>query len=109
MTRNLVFNRLRSPARQRLQVVAETPEEVTPATEDPALRSLAAEERQRLEVAVATALEPLEQQAVHLRYVENLSVDAVTRVLQLTNRSGSRTVLRRAERKLKKALGVEAS
>ena len=50
-----------------------------------------------------TALEPDEQEAVWLHYVERVPVDEVNDIMRLENASGARGVLQRARRKLRAA------
>ena len=49
-------------------------------------------------------LTPVEQEALWLRCVERLPVEAITEVLQIADVSGARGVLQRARRKLRAAL-----
>ncbi len=49
-------------------------------------------------------LEPLEQDAIWMRCVEELPVDEITRLLRLEGASGARGVLQSARRKLRQAL-----
>jgi len=68
------------------------------------LNSLRTSERNHiLEEAIAAVLEPLEQEAVRLRYIQYLSQDEITRVLALEG-SGARGLLQRCRRKLKREL-----
>lgn len=69
------------------------------------LQALQQEERaQLLREAAAAVLDPLEQEAVHLRYVENLGQDAITHILRIEERTGARGVLQRCRRKLEREL-----
>jgi RNA polymerase sigma-70 factor (ECF subfamily) len=54
-------------------------------------------------------LEPREQDAVWLRYVENASVDDITRTLGLTAASGARGLLQTAKRKLRSAVAARSA
>jgi len=68
-----------------------------------ALSGMRANERsQLLQEASLAALDELEQETVHLRYVEGMSYQQITELLELPG-SGSRAVLQRCRRKL----GVE--
>lgn len=75
---------------------------------DPAggvLLALRRQEREALLAAAAAAvLDPLEQEAIHLRYVENVEVEQITAILGLTDRSGARGLLQRCRRKLDREL-----
>lgn len=53
---------------------------------------------------IQSELEPDEQQAIWLRCIERMGIDDVTRVMQLENVTGARTVLQRARKKLRAAL-----
>ena len=53
--------------------------------------------------ATAT-LSPLEQEAVHLRYVEGLPQDRITEILGITQASGARGVLQTCRRALTREL-----
>ena len=71
---------------------------------DPAgsvLSALRRQEREELLRASAEAvLDPVEQEAVYLRYTENLPVERITEVLHLETASGARGLLQRCKRKL---------
>lgn len=70
-----------------------------------ALASLRVEERDRLvEEACRAALDPVEQEAIVLRYGMGLGYDEVTEILGLTNPSGARAVLQASRRKLRPEL-----
>lgn len=72
--------------------------------EDPtssALVRLRRQEREELLLAAAEAvLDPVEQEAVYLRYTENLPIDRITDLLEIDVASGARAVLQRCKRKL---------
>jgi len=68
------------------------------------LASLRREEREELVRQAAAALSPLEQEAVHLRYVEDMPQDRITEVLGITQASGARGVLQRCRRVLAREL-----
>lgn len=74
----------------------------------PVLRQMRRQEREALLVeASAAVLDPLEQEAVYLRYVEQLPQDTITEVLGLTGpgqESGARGILQRCRRKLGREL-----
>jgi RNA polymerase sigma-70 factor (ECF subfamily) len=66
--------------------------------------TLRAEERKGLLVQASQAvLDPIEQEAIYLRYVEGLSQDAITELLELPG-TGARGVLQRCRRKLGREL-----
>lgn len=76
-------------------------------TGDPSASVLAGmrrEEREELVRQAAAALSPLEQEAVHLRYVEDMPQDRITEVLGITQASGARGVLQRCRRILAREL-----
>jgi RNA polymerase sigma-70 factor (ECF subfamily) len=64
----------------------------------------AEQDEQWLLTTIRTQLEPDEQQAIWLRCIERMGIDDVTRIMQLENASGARTVLQRARKKLRAAL-----
>jgi len=74
--------------------------------DDPgALKSMRRRERgQLMQEAIKAALDPLEQRAVHLRYVELMSQDDIAEVLGLETASGGRGLLQRCRRKLNREL-----
>lgn len=53
-------------------------------------------------------LEPVEQQALALRCFERMSVDEITRQLELDNATGARGLLQKARRKLRAALAARS-
>lgn len=57
-------------------------------------------EREELVHQAAAALSPLEQEAVHLRYVEGLPQSRITELLGITQSSGARGVLQTCRRVL---------
>jgi RNA polymerase sigma-70 factor (ECF subfamily) len=61
------------------------------------------EEERSLRNLLDTTLDPLEQDAVWLRYFEAMPVDEITRLLGITDASGARGVLQRSRRKLRAA------
>lgn len=72
---------------------------------DPRADAIDAQAEDQRAVGVRRALSVLseeERQAMLLHYESGLSVDEVTEIMGLTNRSGARGVLQRARRKLKK-------
>jgi len=79
---------------------------VEPASEEATvLARLRRQERENLIRAASMAvLDAGEQEAVHLRYVEQVSQDRITDLLDLTEASGARGVLQRCRRKLQREL-----
>lgn len=76
-------------------------------TADPARSALALLRRQAREDLIrdaSAALEPVEQEAIYLRYVEGLGQDEITRILELENASGARGLLVRCRRKLRREI-----
>ncbi len=70
-----------------------------------ALSALGRQEREELlRSAAAAVLEEQEQEAVYLRYVEQMPQDRITDLLGLTTASGARGLLQRCRRKLKAEL-----
>jgi RNA polymerase sigma-70 factor (ECF subfamily) len=79
--------------------------------EDPAPTPERAMERrnetERLMGVMRERLNPREQEAIWLRYVERATVDDITRTLGLENATGARGLLQGARRKLRAALGAD--
>ncbi len=74
---------------------------------DPArsvLRHLLAHERERVVTDAMSALSPQEQDAVYLRYVQDLPYEEIDRVMKLDTSSGARGLLQRCARHLKREL-----
>jgi len=69
-----------------------------------ALTGLRRQERRQLMLDASSVLEPLEQEAVYLRYVEGMGQDQITSVLGLQTASGARGLLQRCRRKLAREL-----
>jgi RNA polymerase sigma-70 factor (ECF subfamily) len=69
------------------------------------VRLLRREERGELVRAAVATLDPAEQQALWLRYGEDLPVPVVTELLDVPGKSGARALLQRSRRKL--ALAIE--
>lgn len=76
--------------------------------DDPTATALSRMQREEREAllrdAAAAVLSPEEQEAVHLRYVEQVSQDAITDLLGVTDASGARGLLQRCRRKLEREL-----
>lgn len=58
-------------------------------------------ESEKLVALAARVLDEQERKAIWLRYAEMMSVDQITAVLELDQKSGARAVLQRARRKLR--------
>lgn len=101
ITRNVCFNALRR------HTEALTDDGVLEA-DDPAAGALSLLQREEREELIRDAsqavLTPLEQEAVHLRYVELLPQEAITELLGIEEASGARGVLQRCRRKLEREL-----
>jgi len=69
-----------------------------------ALSTLRRQERRQVVLDAAASLQPLEQEAVYLRYVEGLPQDRITELLGLQTASGARGLLQRCRRKLAREL-----
>lgn len=70
-----------------------------------ALSQLRQHEREALLTAASQAvLDPLEQEAVYLRYVEGMPQETITEVLGIEDKSGARGLLQRCRRKLQREL-----
>jgi RNA polymerase sigma-70 factor (ECF subfamily) len=69
-----------------------------------ALGRLRMEEREELLRRATASLSPLEQEAVYLRYVEEMPQSAITEVLGITQSSGARGVLQKCRRVLTREL-----
>ncbi|MBN2171334.1 MAG: sigma-70 family RNA polymerase sigma factor [Candidatus Krumholzibacteriota bacterium] len=104
ITRNRCLSEIRRP--RLLYDEAADPEGLAATGKDPA-REL--EERLDEETTlrlIRRTLEPREQEALWLRCFERLPVEAITRVLEVEDRSGARALLQRARRKLRASLAV---
>lgn len=111
IARNRCLNTLRDGRRERED--DDALEGLMDPGEGPAAAHARREEEEHLRALVERVLDPVEQEAVWLRYRERLPVDEITRMLEITLASGARGVLQRALRKLRGALdgsegGLEA-
>ena len=102
ITRNCCRAALRRPALLRDE---EADPDDLPA-DGPAVDQLRGEQEdeEALLGILRTQLDPREQEAIWLRCFERLPVDAITKLLSLTDASGARGVLQSARRKLRRAL-----
>lgn len=69
-----------------------------------ALTRLRQGERERLLQDALSTLDPQEQEAVHLRYVELIPQEQITAILAIDDKSGARGLLQRCRRKLRREL-----
>jgi RNA polymerase sigma factor (sigma-70 family) len=65
------------------------------------------EAEERLLALIRTTLEPMEQDALWMRCIDRLPIDAITTSLRIAGPSGARGVLQNARRKLRAALARE--
>ena len=101
IARNLCFNAVR----KRSELITEDGLVDPDSPEAGVLRQLQREERKELLLSVSrSSLDPLEQEAVYLRYVEQLPQDRITELLEIEGKAGARGVLQRCRRKLKRAI-----
>jgi RNA polymerase sigma-70 factor (ECF subfamily) len=70
----------------------------------PVLRHLLAHERERVVTDAMSALGPDEQEAVYLRYVQELPYEEIDRLMKLDSASGARGLLQRCSRHLRREL-----
>jgi len=71
-----------------------------------ALGRLRKEEREELIRQASASLEPLEQEAIYLRYVEGIPQGRITELLGLDQSSGARGLLQRCRRRLQRELSL---
>ncbi len=101
-------NHCRNAIRRRREALTEDGVLEANSEESPVIALLLWEEREELiRTAAASVLTPIEQEIVHLRYVEQLSQDAITELLELESVSGARGVLQRCRRKLARAIRAQ--
>jgi len=62
------------------------------------------EGEQALLELIERSLDPIERRAIWMRCIERMSVEAITEILEIHDRSGARGVLQRARRKLRAAM-----
>jgi RNA polymerase sigma-70 factor (ECF subfamily) len=63
----------------------------------------------RLRETMKRALEPIEARVLYLHYVDGLTLPAITRLLELRNKSGAKAYVVSGKRKLRRGLAVGAS
>ena len=101
IARNLCLNAVR----KRSDLLSEDGLLEIEGTQPGALTLMRREERiALLREAAAACLDPVEQEAIYLRYEQNLPRNQIEAVLGLEGRSGARGLLQRCLRKLKKEL-----
>jgi len=76
---------------------------------DAATRLERAGELERLREAMKRDLDPIEARVLYLHYVDGLTLPAITRLLDLTNKSGAKAYVVSGKRKLRRGLAVHAS
>ncbi|MDH3588522.1 MAG: RNA polymerase sigma factor [Gammaproteobacteria bacterium] len=106
VTRRTALNRMKSEMRHRRRRVDEdrVPEPAdTAATAPELLTSNVVGERIR--DVMKEKLNPMEAQVVYLHYVDGMTLPAITNMLGLTNKSGSKALLVGGMRKLRRHLG----
>ncbi len=102
IARNRCLSELRRPA---LLVDPETdPEVLVGRGRDPERELIETMDLAEVLTLMRSHLEPLEQEALCLRAMEGLSVEAITELLGIDQGTGARTVLQTARRKLRAAL-----
>lgn len=99
ITRNLCLNAVR----KRSEMLTEDGVLEVGSTELDMLSTLQREEREALINAATKNLEPIEQEAIYLRYVEGMPQQQITEILDLPG-SGARGLLQRCRRKLRREL-----
>ncbi len=104
ITRNRCRSALRrSPAQLGIELVSSGDVDVADCADADANPARRIAEREFWEL-VGRKLDPVEQEAIWLRYFEGMSVVMITSILNLSGRTGARAVLQRARRKLKVVL-----
>ncbi|MEZ4649714.1 MAG: sigma-70 family RNA polymerase sigma factor [Candidatus Eisenbacteria bacterium] len=102
ITRNRCRSALRLPAWLRDESI--DPDMIESERPSPEEVEVQATTMEQLMGLIETRLEPLEQEALWLRCGEGMPVDEITRTLRIEERSGARSVLQRARRKLRAEL-----
>jgi RNA polymerase sigma-70 factor (ECF subfamily) len=102
----IVRNRCLTAVRKRSLTRDEEvdPDELTHPQSDPEAQLEWAQEESAVLDVLRRTLEPHEQRAVWMRYMDHLSVEEITRLLGLTGSTGARSVLQNARRKLRAAM-----
>jgi RNA polymerase sigma-70 factor (ECF subfamily) len=107
ITRNRCVSAVRSDRLRHWRRDTEVDPEELPVEDDPHARLKAREGEDRLLELMRTELEPLEQDALWLRVIEERTVPEITELLKIESASGARGVLQNARRKLRAALARE--
>jgi RNA polymerase sigma-70 factor (ECF subfamily) len=102
IARNTCLNELERPALLRDEGVE--PDRLRSSARDPEQQLLDGMAEEELLTLIREKLDPREQRALWLRCFERMPVDAITQVLAVDDRSGARSVLQSARRKLRAAL-----
>lgn len=104
IARNHCLNAVRANTRQATELKADDGEEILLAIPDSAPTPYSAVERESLARLVRTllneALDETEKMVFTLHYGEDVSLDAITRLLRLENQSGAKAYIVSAKRKL---------
>ncbi len=106
VTRSVAINQGRAARRREADSLDEESAPVlvdpSPGVDETLERSQIAD---RFKEAMARDLEPLEAQILYLHYADGLTVDGITVLLGLENKSGAKAQLVSAKRKLKRRFG----
>lgn len=107
VTRSVTINRSISNRRRDAESIDDEsflePASPGPSVEDEVGRELLA---QQLRAAIAADLEPLEARILHLHFVDELTLAAIDKLLDLDNKSGARAYLVSAKRKLRRSFSA---
>jgi RNA polymerase sigma-70 factor (ECF subfamily) len=103
IARNHCFNEIKSKAGTPESTVDPALYEATDEAPDPLAQLESASSAGMLREWIATSLSAVETQVITLHYVEELPLDAVTRLLNLDNTSGAKAYIVSAKRKLLRA------
>ena len=109
--RSVAINRGLAARRRREWLVAD-PDRTRPdeRSDDPARLLEHNDELRLLRQTIQRELEPLEARVLYLHYVDGLTLPAITRLLELTNKSGAKAYVVSGKRKLRRGLALpEAS
>jgi RNA polymerase sigma-70 factor (ECF subfamily) len=109
--RSVAINRGLAARRRREWLVAD-PDRTRPdeRSDDPTRLLEHNDELRLLRQTIQRELEPLEARVLYLHYVDGLTLPAITRLLELTNKSGAKAYVVSGKRKLRRGLALpEAS
>ncbi len=105
IARNQCMDTLRSRPAKQEQYTDELVEELASFQTEDVSMALEREESERMiQELVRETLDETESKVMTLHYVEELSLDAITRLLGLTNPSGAKAYIVNARRKLSRAI-----